>query len=65
MMPPGRAHTKPWSLLKSHIPIRTWADWDDAVPGFVELDLVRHEGGNASGSSRSPWLPPLSRPRGR
>ena len=39
----GRSHTKPGSLLKSQIPIRTWADWDDAVPGFVEIDLVGHE----------------------
>jgi hypothetical protein len=45
----GRSHTKPGSLLKSQIPIRTWADWDDAQPGFVEIDLVGHEGGNASG----------------
>ncbi|MDJ0419832.1 integrase catalytic domain-containing protein [Rhodococcus opacus] len=45
----GRGHTKPGSLLKSQIPIRTWADWDDAQPGFVEIDLVGHEGGNASG----------------
>lgn len=45
----GRSHTKPGSLLKSQIPIRTWADWDDAVPGFVEIDLVGHEGGVASG----------------
>lgn len=45
----GRAHTKPGSLLKSQIPVRTWADWDDAVPGFVEIDLVGHEGGNSSG----------------
>lgn len=45
----GRSHTKPGSLLKSQIPIRTWAQWDDAVPGFVEIDLVGHEGGNAAG----------------
>jgi hypothetical protein len=45
----GRSHTKPGSLLKDAIPIRTWADWDDAVPGFVEIDLVGHEGGNAVG----------------
>jgi transposase InsO family protein len=49
MMPRGRSHTKPGSLLKSQIPIRTWADWDDAAPGFVEIDLVGHEGGNSSG----------------
>ncbi len=47
--PRGRSHTKPGSLLKDAIPIRTWAEWDDAVPGFVEIDLVGHEGGNASG----------------
>lgn len=45
----GRSHTKPGSLLKSQIPIRTWAQWDDAKPGFVEIDLVGHEGGNAVG----------------
>lgn len=45
----GRSHTKPGSLLKSQIPVRTWADWDDAVPGFVEIDLVGHDGGVSSG----------------
>jgi len=41
----GRSHTKPGSLLKERIPIRTWAEWNDAVPGFVEIDLVGHEVG--------------------
>src|SRR5580658_1832968 len=45
----GRSHTKPGSLLKSQIPIRTWSEWDDAVPGFVEIDLVGHEGGDSFG----------------
>ena len=45
----GRSRTKPGSLLKSQIPVRTWAEWDDAVPGFVEMDLVSHDGGNAAG----------------
>lgn len=45
----GRSHTKPGSLLKSQIPMRTWADWDENVPGFVEIDLVGHEGGDANG----------------
>jgi hypothetical protein len=49
MMVRGRSHTKPGSLLKSQIPVQTWADWDDARPGFVQVDLVGHEGGNASG----------------
>ena len=47
----GRAGTlahqaQPGSLLNDAIPMRSWADWDDAVPGFVEIDLVGHEGGN-------------------
>jgi len=50
----GRSHTKPGSLLKDAIPIRTWAQWDDAVPGFVEIDLVGHEGGTAAGSTPTP-----------
>lgn len=45
----GRSYTKPGSLLKSQIPVRTWANWDDAVPGFVEIDLVSYDGANASG----------------
>ena len=45
----GRKGTKPGTLLKKSIPIRTFADWDDASPGFVEIDLVGHDGGIASG----------------
>lgn len=45
----GRSTTKPGSLLKSQIPVRTWADWDDGRPGFVEIDLVCHDGGNITG----------------
>jgi hypothetical protein len=45
----GRSRTKPGTLLKHQIPIRTFAEWDDARPGFVEIDLVSHEGGCAAG----------------
>lgn len=45
----GRSGTKPGTLLKQQIPIRTFAEWDDAVPGFVEIDLVGHDGGLSSG----------------
>lgn len=38
----GKATTKPGTLLKHSIPIRTFADWDDAKPGFVEIHLVAH-----------------------
>ena len=36
-------------MLKKAIPIRTSADWDDAQPGFLELDLVAHCGDSAGG----------------
>lgn len=42
-------HTKPGTLLKHQIPIRTFSDWDDAQPGFFEMDLVGHDGGSAAG----------------
>lgn len=45
----GRPGTKPGSLLKHQIPIRTFSDWDDVRPGFVEIDLVGHDGGSAAG----------------
>ncbi len=40
MMLRGRSHTKPGSLLKDAIKIRTWAQWDDAVPGFIEIEQL-------------------------
>jgi hypothetical protein len=46
----GRSGTKPGTLLKQPIPVRTWAEWDDAThPGFLEIDLVSHDGGAARG----------------
>jgi hypothetical protein len=44
-----RSHTKPGTLLKHQIPIRTFAEWDEAQPGFVEIDMVAHDGGLAVG----------------
>ena len=41
----GRSGTKPGSLLKKAIPIRTFADWDEKKPGYIEADLVGHDGG--------------------
>jgi len=45
----GRSTTKPGTLLKKSIPIRTFADWDEKVPGFFEVDLVSHDGGATRG----------------
>jgi hypothetical protein len=41
--------TRPSTWLKQHIPIRTFADWDDARPGFCQVDLVAHCGGSTQG----------------
>lgn len=41
----GRAHTRPGTLLKHQIPMRTFNEWDEAQPGFLEIDLVGHDGG--------------------
>lgn len=45
----GRAGTKPGTLLRQQVPIRTFSDWDETCPGFVEVDLVGHEGGRSRG----------------
>jgi len=42
----GRTHTRWGSLMKHQIPIRTFGDWDEKKPGYAELDLVGHDGGN-------------------
>ena len=45
----GLGTTKPRTLLKHSIPIRTFADWDDKRPGFFEADLVGHCGDSTRG----------------
>jgi hypothetical protein len=40
--------TKPGSMLKSQIPIKT-SSWNEKRPGFGELDTVAHCGSSASG----------------
>jgi hypothetical protein len=52
MRHPGRrlrGGTKPGTLLKHQIPIRTFAEWNDKRPGFAEIDLVQHDGGTNKG----------------
>jgi hypothetical protein len=48
--PHGLSTTKPGRLLKQQIPVRTFADWNDVRPGFLEADLVAHCGGVAEGA---------------
>jgi hypothetical protein len=45
----GKTTTKPGTLLKSQIPIRTFSEWDDGRPGFFEVDLVAHCGDTTRG----------------
>ena len=45
----GTSLTKPGTLLKSQIPVRTFTEWDHGVAGFLEIDLVGHEGGDPRG----------------
>jgi transposase InsO family protein len=40
--------TKPGTLLKHHIPIKT-DSWNVTTPGFVEIDLVSHSGNSGEG----------------
>jgi hypothetical protein len=46
----GISTTKPGSLLKHQIQVRTFADWNDVIPGFLEADLVAHCGDRVDGS---------------
>ena len=45
----GRSTTQPGGWLKHQIPVRTFADWDDTRPGFLEIDLVAHCGEDGGG----------------
>jgi len=44
----GRSTTKPGTLLRKQIPIKT-NQWDEARPGFLEADTVAHCGDSLSG----------------
>ncbi len=44
----GLATTKPGSLLKKHIPVKT-NQWDEHLPGFLEADTVAHCGTSTAG----------------
>lgn len=42
--PHGVSTTRAGTLLKNQIPIRTFQDWNETQPGFLEADLVAHCG---------------------
>jgi hypothetical protein len=45
----GISTTKPGTLLKRDIPVRLGQEWNDAIPGFEEIDLVAHCGPTTAG----------------
>ena len=45
----GKSTTKPGTLLRKDIPIRTGTDWNENTPGFCEVDLVAHCGESTAG----------------
>jgi hypothetical protein len=50
VLPRARSMTRAGTLLKKQIPIRTFHGWDDAQPGFLEIDVVAHCGTLYEGS---------------
>jgi hypothetical protein len=48
----GRTRRKalPSAAIRRAVPVRTFADWGDPPPGFVEADLVSHSGPVTKGS---------------
>jgi hypothetical protein len=46
----GRRRPAASSAVRRSIPVRTFSDWEDPPPGFIEADLVAHSGPVASGS---------------
>jgi hypothetical protein len=45
-----RRRSAPSAAIRRSVPIRTFDDWDDPPPGFVEADLVAHSGPVTRGS---------------
>ena len=45
-----RRRAAPSADVRRSVPVRTFADWNDPAPGFMEADLVAHSGPTAEGS---------------
>ncbi|MFK7861569.1 MAG: hypothetical protein AB8B64_22330 [Granulosicoccus sp.] len=41
----GKRRQGSGNTFKRQIPVRTFSDWNEPVPGFMEVDLVEHCGG--------------------
>src|SRR5262245_58779772 len=47
--PRGLSTTRAGTWLRHEIPIRTFTEWSDTGPGFLEIDLVAHCGSSTRG----------------
>ena len=52
--PKGVCTTKPGTLLRSQVPIRTYTPWNEQQPGFLEIDLVAHCAESTAGTTFAP-----------
>ena len=46
----GRRKQKTATKQSKQVPIRTFADWNDPPPGFLEIDFVSHGGNSVQGA---------------
>ena len=46
----SRRRVKRRKKMGSRVPVRTFTDWNEPMPGYLEIDLVAHNGGVASGA---------------
>lgn len=42
--------TKRAALVKSKVPLRTFTEWNNVIPGFFEIDTVSHSASNPGGA---------------
>lgn len=50
----GRVRRRRWgagSAVRQSVPVRTFADWGNPAPGYLECDLVEHCGGAKNGGN--------------
>lgn len=45
-----RRRAPPSAAVRRSVPVRTFSDWQNPAPGFVEADLVAHSGSTTRGS---------------
>lgn len=45
----GLSTTNPATIFKNAIPLKTFSEWSEAKPGFIEVDLVAHCGESVEG----------------